>query len=172
MRLLGVAGGVGGVPSHTSSPIMLLGFTDQGAFDRVVSDARPLYRRISSELKVDQLAARDIGSGQVAPVAWLAHGGLKFGRLFFEGDKAITPSTSIGGRRCLVPAIDPTNEPRMFAGVWTPSLNGVDPNAFRVVKVDGETIEIAPINWDNWLNPERDPRPMLRRSERLVVPGH
>ena len=151
---------------------MLLGFTDQGAFDRVVSDARPFYQRVSSDLKVDQLAGCDVGSRQVAPVAWLAHGGLKFGRLFFEGDQAVTPSTGIGGRRCLVPVIDMAGETKMVAGVWTPSLNGVDPKAFYIVKVDDEAIEIAPLNWDNWLNPERDPRPMLRRSEWLVVPGH
>jgi hypothetical protein len=151
---------------------MLLGFTDQDAFDRVVADARPFYRRVSSDLKAEQLAARDVGSGQVAPVGWLAHGSLRFGRLFCEGNKALTPSNSIGGRRCLVPIIDLAGEAKMVAGVWTPSLNGVDPKAFYIVKVDDEAIEIAPINWDNWLNPERDPRPMLRRSERLVVPGH
>lgn len=151
---------------------MLLGFSDQAASDRVLADARPFFRRISSDLRADQFTASEVVPGRIAPAGWLAHGGLRFGRLVFDGHKPLAPGDGIGGRRCIVPGVDSSGEPKMVAGVWMPGLNGIDPRAFRIVEVDGEMIDVAPLNWDNWLNPSRDARPMLRRSERLVVPGH
>lgn len=150
---------------------MLLGFSDQNAFDRVMSDAHAHFRRVSSTFALERVLASEPLEGAHFAVAWLAHGSLRFGRLAYNGIKPVTPSTTIGGRRCLVPFAD-GDRGTLLAAVWTPFKNDIQPQNFQLVQVDDQWIEVSPDNWDNWLNPERDVRPMLRRSDHLVVPGH
>lgn len=151
---------------------MLFGFSDQDAFNRVMSDARSHFRRVSTALTFKTAQATVAVPDELYPVVWLSHGGLKLNRLRYGGDEVVTPRTSVSGRRCLVPAVDDDGRTVLLAGVLSQSRYALEPEAFRLVRVEGACMPVALGNWDNWLNPGRDVRPMLWPSEELVVPGH
>ena len=83
----------------------------------------------------------------------------------------MTPRTGVSARRCLVPSVDEEGLGFLAAGMLTQSQYALDPEMFRLVRVQGVCVPVTLPNWDNWLNPERDVRPMLWPSEELVVPG-
>lgn len=151
---------------------MLLGFADQGARGRALDDARRHFRRTTVNPAIAAASATEAVEGETYPCLWLSHGGLNVSGLRFDGVKVLQPQQP-GGRRCLVPTVSADGETVLIAGVWFPaSAYDFAPKTFQLVRIDGGWLEIGPDNWENWLDPQRDVRPMLRRSDRLVVPGH
>jgi hypothetical protein len=150
---------------------MLLGFSDRDARDRVVAAARLRFRRVSVQFALSQVLVARRGDQPFVPAVWLSHGGLRFGQLAYAGEKPIHRPTSVGSRRCLIPFAASDDPAELLAGVWAPTKYSPLPHSFEIVRVDNEPIIIGPENWDNWLNPERDVRPMLRPTKKLVVPG-
>lgn len=152
---------------------MLIGFSDDGARERVLTEIRRLYRRVAVSSGLDQAGSVPLIEGSRSSAAWLSHGGVEIGHLNFTATLSASPSRPIGSRRCLVPCKSQGPGLWMLGGVWQPiDVYDHKPCTFRLVEAEGEFVKIAPENWRNWLDPERDVRPMLRGRKDLVVPGH